>query len=69
LKQSFDDIEKFWITEVENYAEKDVELLLIGNKCDVQEGKAVSSETAQVFITKTFSNTEGIRSKKKYGIL
>lgn len=32
---SFDDIEKFWISEVESYAEKNVELLLIGNKKDL----------------------------------
>lgn len=33
---SFTDIEKFWISEVESYAEKNVELLLIGNKKDLE---------------------------------
>lgn len=32
---SFDDVDKFWINEVESYAEKNVELLLIGNKSDL----------------------------------
>lgn len=32
---SFEDVDKFWISEVENYAEKNVELLLIGNKSDL----------------------------------
>ena len=25
---------KFWLNEVESYGEKNVELLLLGNKCD-----------------------------------
>ena len=36
-ENSFDDIDKFWITEVENYAEKTVELALIGNKSDIEQ--------------------------------
>ena len=35
-ENSFDDIDKFWISEVENYAEKTVELALIGNKSDME---------------------------------
>jgi Ras-related protein Rab-1A len=38
-KGSFDDIDKFWINEVESYAEKNVELLLVGNKSDLDENK------------------------------
>ena len=36
-KQSLEDIDRFWINEVESYAEKNVELLLIGNKNDMEE--------------------------------
>lgn len=36
-QSSFEDIDKFWINEVESYAEKNVELLLIGNKSDLEE--------------------------------
>ena len=34
---TFDDIDKFLINEVESYAEKSVDLLLIGNKSDLEE--------------------------------
>jgi len=40
-QKSFDDIDSFWIREVESYAEKNVELLLIGNKSDLSEDKIV----------------------------
>ena len=43
---SFEDIDKFWINEVESYAEKNVELLLIGNKSD-QDTKAIDSDQAR----------------------
>ena len=43
-KNSFDDIERYWINEVENYAEKNVELLLIGNKADNRDAKVVSTQ-------------------------
>ncbi|EGR29335.1 Ras family protein, putative [Ichthyophthirius multifiliis] len=36
-QNTFDDIEKFWISEVESYAEKNVELMLIGNKKDLNQ--------------------------------
>lgn len=36
-ESSFEDIDKFWIAEVENYAEKTVELALIGNKSDMEQ--------------------------------
>ena len=35
FKQSFEDIEKYWLNEVESYAEKEVTLMLIGNKSDL----------------------------------
>ncbi len=41
---TFDDIEKFWLNEVESYADKTVELLLIGNKADLDDKKKVESE-------------------------
>ena len=47
-KSSFEDIEKFWINEVESYAEKNVDLLMLGNKSDVDK-KAVETQRAEVF--------------------
>lgn len=37
--QSFEDIDKFWLHEVESYGEKNVQLLIIGNKSDMDEQK------------------------------
>jgi Ras-related protein Rab-1A len=34
---SFEDIDRFWLNEVESYAEKDVEMLLLGNKDDLKQ--------------------------------
>ena len=40
-QKSFDDIDAFWVREVESYADKNVELLLVGNKSDLTEDKVV----------------------------
>lgn len=45
---SFEDIEKYWINEVEQYAEKNVTLMLLGNKCDLTEERQVDKEMAKV---------------------
>ncbi|CAD8211958.1 unnamed protein product [Paramecium octaurelia] len=42
---TFEDIDKFWINEVDSYAEKNVELLLLGNKSDIEE-KVVTTQKA-----------------------
>ena len=34
--------------EISNYAERDVEILLIGNKCDLLEKKIVETEKVKV---------------------
>lgn len=44
---SFTEIEKFWLSEVESYAEKNVEILLIGNKSDLE--KKVPTNVAKEF--------------------
>lgn len=48
-QSSFDDINKFWINEVESYAEKNVEKLLIGNKTDQLEQKVISPEQGKQY--------------------
>ncbi|CAD8159391.1 unnamed protein product [Paramecium pentaurelia] len=50
-QQSFDDIEKFWLNEIESYAEKNAELLLLGNKSDLST-KQVQSERVQEYAQK-----------------
>jgi GTPase SAR1 family protein len=53
-KQSFDDIESFWMNEVESYADKQVDFLLLGNKCDLFEKREVDTELAKfIFIILT----------------
>lgn len=41
---SFADIKKFWMGEVEQYAEKDAQLILIGNKSDMVDQRQVPIE-------------------------
>ena len=38
---SFDSIVKFWMNEVEMYAEKDAVFFLVGNKSDLEDQRAV----------------------------
>lgn len=40
-QQSFIDITKFWMGEVEQYAEKDALLILVGNKSDMVDNRKV----------------------------
>lgn len=48
---SFADIDRFWINEVESYAEKDVEMLLLGNKSDADK-KQVEYNQAKEYASK-----------------
>ena len=50
--ESFQDIDKFWLKEVENYAEKDVELIILGNKCDLEQQRAVGTIDVQEYAEK-----------------
>lgn len=55
--ESFQDIEKYWLNEVESYADPGTQLVLIGaefllrvgNKCDLEDKRAVPVETARLF--------------------
>jgi len=51
---SFDNIRK-WIQDVGTYAEQSVNIVLIGNKCDLSERRSISTE-------------DGARLAKEYGI-
>lgn len=35
-KQSFQDVDNFWLTEIEKYGEPNVEIYLLGNKLDCE---------------------------------
>jgi GTPase SAR1 family protein len=46
-EKSFDDIRN-WIRHVEENATDDVEKMILGNKCDLEESRVVSRERGQL---------------------
>ncbi|KAJ0897623.1 putative small GTP-binding protein [Helianthus annuus] len=46
--ESFNNV-KQWLGEIERYASENVNKLLVGNKCDLTESRAVSYDTAKEF--------------------
>lgn len=55
------------MTEIENYAEKDVELCLIGNKSDSTEPKVIDANEGQVNEL-PWNLFLGICQKEKHGV-
>ncbi|KAM0027694.1 putative small GTPase, P-loop containing nucleoside triphosphate hydrolase [Helianthus debilis subsp. tardiflorus] len=47
-RQTFDDLPS-WLEEVRGHAEKNMVIMLIGNKCDLESQRAVPVEDAQEF--------------------
>lgn len=47
--ESFNNV-KQWLSEIDRYASENVNKLLVGNKCDLAESRAVSFDTAKVQI-------------------
>ncbi|XP_073444068.1 ras-related protein Rab-37 isoform X2 [Dendrobates tinctorius] len=45
-KTSFDNI-RAWLTEVHEFAHKDVVIMLLGNKCDVNSGRVIRTEDGE----------------------
>ena len=50
--QTFENTEK-WLSELRENAEKDIIVMLIGNKTDLKHLKAVRTEDAEAFATKS----------------
>jgi Ras-related protein Rab-1A len=48
-KESLDDLAKYWINEVESYADPDTRIFLIGNKKDMAEQRVISEADAEQF--------------------
>ncbi|CAA7393135.1 unnamed protein product [Spirodela intermedia] len=46
--ESFNNVKK-WLSEIDRYAGREVSRLLVGNKCDLAENRAVPYETAKAF--------------------
>ncbi len=49
-KQSFEDATNYWYAEIKNSCPPETQILLVGNKCDLADGRAVSSGQIQVFL-------------------
>ncbi|CAD8172171.1 unnamed protein product [Paramecium octaurelia] len=45
-RESFDSV-KMWMSEIDKYAQEDVIRMLVGNKCDVEDKRAVSYEEGE----------------------
>jgi translation elongation factor EF-4 len=45
-RQSFDNIRK-WIADVQSFAESNVNIVLIGNKCDLVDAKVIDTEAGR----------------------
>jgi len=45
-KESFENVRK-WLRYVEEFAESNVKVILVGNKCDLSEQRAVSTNAAE----------------------
>lgn len=46
-QESFNNV-KQWLSEIDRYASDNVNKLLVGNKCDLKDNRAVPYETAKV---------------------
>ena len=49
-RASFESIEK-WLNEVRDHADEKVEIILVGNKLDLEHKRQVSTEEAERFAT------------------
>ena len=48
-KKSFDDIANYWITEIDDYIQKDAIIYLVGNKSDLKDYREISFEEGNRF--------------------
>jgi GTPase SAR1 family protein len=49
-KQSFHDATTYWYAEIKNSCPSETQILLVGNKCDLDMNRAVTMETVQAFL-------------------
>ena len=48
VQATFETIQKYWMKEIESYADRNVKLLLLGNKNDLKNEKQVDTKVAEV---------------------
>ncbi len=56
-KETFERICTQWLGELKNFSDPNIVAILIGNKCDLKEKRAVQTDEATAFAEKTGSNT------------
>lgn len=49
-KQSFEDAVTYWYTEIKNSCPPETQILLVGNKCDLEDNRVVRPEDIQTFL-------------------
>ena len=65
-RESFENLD-MWLTELQRHAPPDVVIILVGNKCDLVEGRKVSTEEGQQYADKigaTFVETSAKTNHK-----
>ena len=48
---TFENVEK-WIKELKNYSDESIVIILVGNKCDLRQYRAVKSEQGEEYARK-----------------
>ena len=59
--KSFEDIDKFWVPEAENYADRNISVILLGNKSDCE--RAVPKKKAKDYATSKGYDFEEVSAK------
>jgi GTPase SAR1 family protein len=49
-KQSFEDAISYWHTEIKNSCPPETQILLVGNKCDLEDNRVVRAQDIQTFL-------------------
>lgn len=58
---SFEDVDRFWVPEVESYADKGVDVLLVGNKSDCD--RVVETDRAKEYAKEKGYDFEEVSAK------
>lgn len=61
-----DEIYIYRLGEVDRYANMNINKILVGNKCDLEDRRVVSFETAKVSFQSRFLRFPGIRGQFEY---
>ena len=59
--KSFEDIDKFWVPEAENYADRNISVILMGNKSDCE--RTVPKQKAKDYATSKGYDFEEVSAK------